>query len=282
MAQTDTTACLYIVATPIGNLADISQRAIDTLKQVDLILAEDTRHSKKLLNYLGISNHISSFHAHNESHKSHEFIKLIQNGQNIALISDAGTPLISDPGYPLVQAARNAGIKVTPIPGACAITAALSACGLACDKFYFEGFLPAKSCARRTRIKQLATSPVTTVYYESTHRIIDSLSDMAAVLGNDRQLVLAKELTKQFESFVQGSANEIITWLTEDTKRQQGEFVVIIEAYRAPEQDTGHIEQVLKILLKDLPMKQAVKLTCEITGGKKNAIYQLALDLSSS
>ena len=278
-AQATRLGTLYIVATPIGNRNDISMRALETLKTVDFILAEDTRHSQPLLSSLGIKKPLSSLHAHNEAHKSETVIQALQSGQSIALISDAGTPLISDPGFPLVQKARLSGIDVVPIPGPCALIAALSAAGIPSDIFTFAGFLPAKETARKSRLEALKSLTHTLIFYESTHRILDTLGDIASVFGKDFKLVLAKELTKAFERFVTGSAGEIQDWLNDDKNRCKGEFVLILPARAAEAADNGSNE-LLSTLLDELPLKQAVKLACKITGLPKNELYQKALDLN--
>lgn len=270
---------LYIVATPIGNRDDISLRAIDILKSVDQILAEDTRHSKQLLLPLGITTPLISLHAHNEAEKSNELILALKSGRSFALISDAGTPLISDPGYPLVNTARQQGINVIPIPGPCAVIAALSASGAPCDTFTFIGFLPAKSGARREKLAAFKTCEHTLVLYESTHRIIDCLHDISNVLGSEREIVLAKELTKTFEAFVSGNCTTILQWLTEDNARCKGEFVLIIPPC-SQKPESNH-QALLSVLLDELPLKQAVKIACQLTGGNKNELYKLALELSA-
>lgn len=274
------TGTLYIVATPIGNRDDISLRAINILKSVDHILAEDTRHSKQLLLPLGITTPLISLHAHNEAERSNDFITALQQGKSFALISDAGTPLISDPGFPLVRSARNAGIPVVPIPGACALITALSASGAPCDTFTFMGFLPAKSTARRSLLASLEGSKHTVVFYESTHRIKDCLEDIAAVLGDTREFVLAKELTKTFESFVSGNALDILHWLDADPARSKGEFVLIIPPHEIVPK--ANHDKLLSVLLAELPLKQAVKIACQLTGEPKNELYQLALSLSNT
>lgn len=267
---------LYIVATPIGNREDITLRAIQILKSVDFILAEDTRHSMPLLTSLGIKNKISSLHAHNEGDKSKQIVELLLKGQSAALISDAGTPLISDPGYPLVALARQHQIPVIPIPGACAVIAALSAAGVPCDAFSFLGFLPAKQKARKDKLASLSTQPHTLVFYESTHRIIECLDDVKEVYGEQSEVVLAKELTKSYERFISGTVVEVSAWLLEEAGRIKGEFVLIIPP-RAELPQTHSHEKLLAILLKELPLKRAVSVVCEITGGNKNEIYEMAL-----
>ncbi|HAT1771817.1 TPA: 16S rRNA (cytidine(1402)-2'-O)-methyltransferase [Legionella pneumophila] len=272
---------LYIVATPIGNREDISFRALNTLKNVDLILAEDTRHSKQLLTSLGIKNNLSSLHAYNEANKSKEIIEKLLHGKSIALISDAGTPLISDPGFPLVKQAHEHHIPVVPVPGACALIAALSAAGVPCDSFAFLGFLPAKQSARRHELQSLRSAPYTLVFYESTHRIIDSLNDIAEIYGQDYELVLAKEITKSFERFVSGKIREIIDWLLSDPGHTKGEFVLIFPPRSSNEELHSH-EKLLKILLEELPLKQAVTIACKLTNANKNQLYEEALKLKGS
>ncbi|MFC3908214.1 16S rRNA (cytidine(1402)-2'-O)-methyltransferase [Legionella dresdenensis] len=269
---------LYIVATPIGNLEDISQRAINTLKNVDAILAEDTRHSLPLLHALGIGKPLVSLHAHNENEKSQSIIEQLLHGSSFALISDAGTPLISDPGFVLVREARLNGIKVTPVPGACALIAALSVAGTPCDNFIFEGFLPAKQQARINKLQAILSRETTCVIYESTHRIIACLHDIATVFGQEYELVLAKEITKLYECFIQANCNEIINWLEAESGRVKGEFVLILPAVYA-QQDNSETDRILKILLEELPLKQAVKIAAQLTNISKNDLYKQALRL---
>lgn len=269
---------LYIVATPIGNLEDITLRAINTLKQVDLIAAEDTRHSGLLLQHLAIKAKLFALHDHNEQEKSQLLIEKLKSGLSIALISDAGTPLINDPGYHLVKACRENNINVVPIPGACAAIAALSASGLPSDKFSYEGFLPAKTKARQDYLTTLLDEPRTMIFYESTHRLLDTLLDMQTIWGSDKQIVLAKELTKTWETIVNFSILDLINWLQEDSNRQKGEFVLIVEGNNktADAIDSKAIN-TLKLLLKELPLKKAAAITAEIYGLKKNQLYQLGL-----
>ena len=269
---------LYIVATPIGNLDDITLRAINTLKQVDLIAAEDTRHSGLLLQHLAIKAKLFALHDHNEQEKSQLLIEKLKSGLSIALISDAGTPLINDPGYHLVKACRENNINVVPIPGACAAIAALSASGLPSDKFIYEGFLPAKTKARQDYLTTLLDEPRTMIFYESTHRLLDTLQDMQTIWGSDKQIVLAKELTKTWETIVNFSIIDLINWLQEDSNRQKGEFVLIVEGNNKTDDaiDTKAIN-TLKLLLKELPLKKAAAITAEIYGLKKNQLYQLGL-----
>lgn len=269
---------LYIVATPIGNLEDITLRAINTLKQVDLIAAEDTRHSGLLLQHLAIKAKLFALHDHNEQEKSQLLIEKLKSGLSIALISDAGTPLINDPGYLLVKACRENNINVVPIPGACAAIVALSASGLPSDKFSYEGFLPAKTKARQDYLTTLLDEPRTMIFYESTHRLLDTLQDMQTIWGSDKQIVLAKELTKTWETIVNFSILDLINWLQEDSNRQKGEFVLIVEGNNktADAIDPKAIN-TLKLLLKELPLKKAAAITAEIYGLKKNQLYQLGL-----
>ncbi|WP_133128080.1 16S rRNA (cytidine(1402)-2'-O)-methyltransferase [Legionella nagasakiensis] len=269
---------LYIVATPIGNLTDMSERAIKTLQSVDLILAEDTRHSQPLLTALGIKKPMRSLHAHNEASQSEQFIFTLLQGQSLALISDAGTPLISDPGFPLVKLAHEKNISVVPIPGACALIAALSAAGVSCDTFTFAGFLPAKQIARCQKLEKLKSYEHTLVFYESTHRILECIKDIAAIFGETTEIVLAKELTKSFERFISGNFTHIMEWLQADKNHIKGEFVLILPP-RAVEKDKKNYEDTLSILLAELPLKQAVKITSQLTKANKNELYKIALDL---
>ncbi|RUR02907.1 16S rRNA (cytidine(1402)-2'-O)-methyltransferase [Legionella septentrionalis] len=274
-----TPGTLYVVATPIGNRDDISVHALHVLQAVDAILAEDTRHSQPLLATLGIKKPLISMHAHNETKKCEGIVAELLAGRTFALISDAGTPLISDPGFPLVRLAREKQIAVVPIPGACALIAALSAAGVPCDTFTFAGFLPAKQTARLARLAALSKLTHTLVFYESTHRIKDSVADLMQVLGASCELVLAKELTKTFETFVTGSCEQILRWLTENPAHCKGEFVLIVPP-RATIENMEVQHHVLRILLAELPLKQAVKLACEITNGNKNELYKIALQWS--
>lgn len=272
---------LYVVATPIGNLEDWSPRAVATLKGVSLVAAEDTRHSGRLLQYFNITTRLVAVHDHNESARVDGLIEQIENGADIALISDAGTPLISDPGYRLVAAAQLAGLRVVPVPGACAAIAALSAAGLPSDRFIFEGFLPAKTVGRRERLRALVVEPRTLMFYEAPHRIAECLVDMVAEFGTERRVVLARELTKTFETIRQLPLGEMRDWVASDPDQQRGEIVLVLEG--APdttsEQDSSEADRVLAILLAELPVKQAASLAAEITGLKKNALYERALAL---
>lgn len=269
---------LYIVATPIGNLADMTYRAVQILQTVDFIAAEDTRHSRPLLQHYAIQTPLLSLHTHNEQQRSQELITQLQQGKNIALISDAGTPLISDPGYHLVHTARSHNIKVVPIPGASALITALSASGLPTDHFVFEGFLPAKAGARQKRLAELKTEIRTLIFYEAPHRIIDLVDDMLQILGTERYVVIARELTKQFETIHGDTLANLKTWLQDDANQQRGEFVVLVHGEHIDElAKQNDAYEVLKILLSELPVKQAASLAAKLTGAKKNELYQWAL-----
>jgi len=271
---------LYIVATPIGNLDDITLRAKKILSEVDAIAAEDTRHSRPLLNHLGIKSPLFALHEHNEEQKCGLVIERLQRGESIALISDAGTPLISDPGYRLVKAAHQAGLVVTPIPGASAMITALSVCGLATDRFCFEGFLSAKPGARREQLQKLADEQRTLVFYESSHRIVVSLKDMVEILGGEREATLARELTKRFETVRQATLAELQAFVTEDSNQQKGEFVILVSGKREDKSDSLDSEsrRIVELLGDELPVKQASKLAAEITGFKKRELYQHLLE----
>ncbi|WP_031568866.1 16S rRNA (cytidine(1402)-2'-O)-methyltransferase [Rheinheimera texasensis] len=275
-------AVLYIVATPIGHLDDISQRAVAVLREVAWVAAEDTRHSGKLLSHLGISARFLSLHDHNEKQRAASLVEKIKAGENVALISDAGTPLISDPGYSLVRLCRDAGVRVVPIPGPCALIAALCCAGLPTDKFHFIGFLPAKSGQRQQVLKDIPSGVGTVICYEAARRVIDTLQDVIAVYGAERELVLAKELTKTFEHFEHGTAAQIIAWLEEDPQRCQGEMVLMIAppAEKAADDINPVAQQTLRLLMAELPLKKAAALTAEIHGEKKNALYKLGLSWS--
>ncbi len=270
---------LYIVPTPIGNLADITQRALSVLRQVDLIAAEDKRHSSKLLSHFGITTPMFALHDHNEQDKADYLIQKLEQGTSIALISDAGTPLISDPGYHLVTRCRQANINVVPLPGPCAVITALSASGLPSDRFSFEGFLPPKSKARKDKFEEISQDPRTMIFYESPHRIIGSLDDMLAVLGQERQVVLARELTKTYETIYSAPLGELITWIGEDTNRTRGEMVVLIAGYKAQKEDLPQEAlRALTLLVKELPLKKAAGFVAELYHLKKNALYKWGLD----
>ena len=277
-------ASLYCVATPIGNLADISERAIKTLKAVDKIYAEDTRVTVRLLTHLGFQKTLVSLHDHNESARVAQVLADLEQGLNVALVSDAGTPLISDPGYHLVKEVAAAGFNIVPIPGACAVVAALSAAGLATDRFIFEGFLSAKSSGRKASFEQLKTETRTLIFYESSHRIEGFLEDLITVLGAARELVIARELTKLYESFYRGSAQVLLERLRVDNDMQKGEFVVLVKgASEVPEQGSVDVETVLQALLdEEIPVNQAAKIAARITGQAKNKLYRQAMEMSKS
>jgi 16S rRNA (cytidine1402-2'-O)-methyltransferase len=275
---------LYVVATPIGNLSDITLRALETLKIVDAIAAEDTRHTSGLLSHFGISKKLIAVHEHNEHQSAEKLLLQLKAGDNIALVTDAGTPGISDPGAVVVDFVRKAGVKVVPIPGASAVIAALSASGIAQNGFQFNGFLPASGAARRKALELLKIQTVTLVFYEAPHRIVESIVDMANVLGAARRITIARELTKTFETIHSCTLYDAEAWLQADANQQRGEFVLLVEAAAIKDADEMPEEtvRVLKLLLAELPLKQAVKLASEITHEKKNDLYEFALKLKSS
>lgn len=274
---------LYVVATPIGNLQDMSPRAIDTLKSVDCIACEDTRHSAPLLQHFMINTQTLALHEHNERERTEKLLERLQKGESIALISDAGTPLINDPGYFLVREARNAGIRVVPIPGASAVIAALSVSGLPTDRFCYEGFLPAKSKHRFDQLKLLQNETRTIVFYEAPHRVLESLEDMLQIFGPAREVVMARELTKMYETVYSAPLQELIEWVKQDENQQRGEIVLMVKGAETTEEETNPIsvDHVLQILLRDLSLKQAVDLAAKILNKRKNEIYQRALQLKT-
>ena len=275
---------LYVVATPIGNLGDITLRAIDTLKQVDAIAAEDTRHSTGLLSHFGISKKLIAVHEHNEQQSAQLLLQRIQQGEQIALITDAGTPGISDPGAVVVDVLISHGVKVVPIPGASAVVAALSASGITDNGFMFVGFLPASGAQRRKKLETLQALETTLVFYEAPHRIVECVQDLAKVLGDERRITIARELTKTFETMHRCLLKDAGAWLGHDTNQQRGEFVLLVEAplpQESVEVDQA-AERVLRLLLEALPLKQAAKLASEITGAKKNALYEMALNIKDA
>ncbi|MHB0766778.1 16S rRNA (cytidine(1402)-2'-O)-methyltransferase [Stutzerimonas sp. NM35] len=279
-AVNSTAGVLYVVATPIGNLEDISARALRILREVALIAAEDTRHSARLLQHFGIGTPLAACHEHNERDEGGRFIGRLLAGEDVALVSDAGTPLISDPGYHLVRQARAAGVRVVPVPGACALVAALSAAGLPSDRFIFEGFLPARQAARRARLEHLREEPRTLIFYEAPHRILECLQDLETVFGEDRPAVLGRELTKTFETLKGLPLAQLRAWVEADSNQQRGECVLVIGGWQAPEGDEAvdaDARRVLQLLLAELPLKRAAAVAAEITGVRKNLLYQLAL-----
>nr|WP_217433463.1 MULTISPECIES: 16S rRNA (cytidine(1402)-2'-O)-methyltransferase [Pseudomonas] len=272
---------MYVVATPIGNLDDMSARALKVLANVALIAAEDTRHSIRLLQHFGIDTPLAACHEHNERDEGGRFITKLLAGEDVALVSDAGTPLISDPGYHLVRQARAAGVDVVPVPGACALIAALSAAGLPSDRFIFEGFLPAKSAGRRGRLEQVKEEPRTLIFYEAPHRILECLEDMKLVFGAERPALLARELTKTFETLKGLPLAELCEFVAGDSNQQRGECVVLVGGWSAPEGEAAisvQAQRVLDLLLAELPLKRAAALAAEITGVRKNLLYQAALE----
>ena len=284
MSDLKTISTLYVVATPIGNLGDITLRALEILKGVDAIAAEDTRHTAGLLSHFGISKKLIAVHEHNEHQSAEKLLAQLNAGENIALVTDAGTPGISDPGAVVVDFVRKAGIKVVPIPGASAVIAALSASGIAQNGFLFHGFLPASGAARRKALDVLKAQTVTLVFYEAPHRIVESVNDMANVLGAERRVTFAREITKTFETIYSCNLGDAKAWLEADTNQQRGEFVLLIEAaeIKAAEEFSEETVRILKLLMLDLPLKQAVKLAAEISNEKKNDLYEFALQLKSA
>lgn len=273
-----TPGALYIVATPIGNLNDITLRAIETLKTVDLILAEDTRRAKILLNAYKINTRLQSYHAHNEKELANNFIKQIISGENIALISDAGTPLIQDPGFLLVKRGIELNIPIIPIPGASALITALCASGIGCDRFLFAGFLPPKKQARIKLLQKLMNAEHTIIFYEATHRIIDAIIDIQKVFGENYYFVIAKELTKTFETFLRGTASEILDCFTQDKALIKGEFVILLPPVPCKNNNSDD-EKLLKTLLNSLSLTQAVNIAAKFSGTSKNKLYALALTI---
>ena len=274
---------LYIVATPIGNLEDLSARATRVLEKADIVAAEDTRHSGRLLQHLGLRKRLVALHDFNERARAGSVLDELEAGLDVALISDAGTPLISDPGYVLVREARLRGLRVSPIPGPCALVTALSAAGLPTDRFLFVGFLPAKRSGRQSVLGELRRERATLVFYESPHRILDTLADIAQVFGDDRELVLGRELTKTFETFYSGSVGDVLAQLESDPHGSKGEFVVMVHGAEPAEENSagGMVEtdQLLRVLMAELPVKKVTKMVSELTGRSRNELYQRALEL---
>ena len=272
---------LYVVATPIGNLQDISLRALEVLKTVDAIAAEDTRHTSHLLSHFAIQKKLIAVHEHNEQKSAQILLERLRAGESIALVTDAGTPGISDPGAIVVDVLREAGVSVVPVPGASAVVAALSASGITANGFMFQGFLPASGSQRRKVLEGLKAYVSTLVFYEAPHRIIECVEDLATVLGPERRITIARELTKTFETFHRCALQDAKMWLESDPNQQRGEFVLMVEAAALVEQAdiSEDVGRILRLLLADLPLKQAVKLATEITGVKKNILYEYALKL---
>ncbi|MFN7087457.1 MAG: 16S rRNA (cytidine(1402)-2'-O)-methyltransferase [Burkholderiales bacterium] len=272
---------LYVVATPIGNLRDVSLRALDVLKSVDVVAAEDTRVAARLLGHYGIAVKVVALHEHNEQRMVPQVLALLAAGKSVALVSDAGTPAVSDPGARLVAAVAEAGYRVVPLPGANAAITALSAAGLATPRFLFYGFLPARAAERRRELEKLKKLPYALVFYEAPHRVVDSIADLRTVFGADRRVVIARELTKMFETIHVCTLAEADAWLGENADRRKGEFVLIVDGRIAAADDEQQVRarHLLPILLAELPLAQAVALATKITGGKRNELYDLALRL---
>jgi 16S rRNA (cytidine1402-2'-O)-methyltransferase len=280
-----TKGVLYVVATPIGNLEDFSTRALETLRSVDLIAAEDTRHTRPLLRHYGIHTPMQALHEHNERGQVERILGLMSDGRSVAMVSDAGTPLISDPGFPLVREAAAAGFSVVPIPGPSALTCALSAAGLPTDRFLFAGFPPRGANQRRHWFDELAPERATLVFYESGHRILASLADMVESFGPEREGVVARELTKLHETFLRGSLSQLMARVTEDDDQRKGEFVVLVAGAVSVAQSRSlsiDVETLLQRLLQEMSLKKAVSVVAELTGGKKNQLYEQALKLKQA
>lgn len=275
-------AVLYVVATPIGNLADMVPRAIEVLQAVDLIAAEDTRHSKRLMQHFNIGTPMVAYHDHSGSSAVEGLLERLRSGQSLALISDAGTPLVSDPGYRLVDAVLAAGFKVVPVPGASAAIAALSAAGLPSDRFIFEGFLVAKQQGRLKQLQSLVEETRTLIFYEAPHRLLACIEDMQSVFGGDRVAVLARELTKTFETIHRAPLCELSEWVAADSNQQRGECVLLVAGYRGDNDLDAEARRVFELLSDELPLKQAAALGAKITGVKKNLLYQYGLKRKSS
>lgn len=272
---------LYVVATPIGNLQDITLRALEVLKAVEVIAAEDTRHTSGLLSHYAIRKKLVAVHEHNEHQAAEQLLARLRAGESVALVTDAGTPGISDPGAVVVDIVRQAGIAVVPVPGASAVITALSASGIRHNGFSFIGFLPASGSQRRKMLESLKAQKTTLVFYEAPHRVVESVEDMAAVLGGERKLTIARELTKTFETFHSCRLDEAVAWLQADPNQQRGEFVLLIESLPEPESTeiAPEVDRMLRLLMAELPLKQAVKLAAEISGEKKNALYEYGLKI---
>ena len=275
---------IYVVATPIGNLGDMTARAIEVLNKVDLILAEDTRHSLPLLRHFQIQTQCQAFHEHNEKSVAESICTRVKKGESVALISDAGVPLISDPGFPLVRMAHEQSIDVVPLPGACAAISAVSVAGLATDRFSFEGFLPAKAAAKRKVLEVLLDEPRTMIFYESPRRVVETLSIMCDVFGNDRRAVLARELTKLFETVRNLPLKELLAFVESDANQIKGEIVLLLEGKTKIDVDEteAEIKKILSVLLEEVSLKQAVSITMKLKGLKRNQVYPLALALKEN
>jgi len=270
--------CLYIVATPIGNLDDITIRAQTVLSDVDVIAAEDTRHTKRLLQHLDIKTPIRAYHDFSSDTAALKLLKIVEDGGSVALVSDAGTPLISDPGYALVKAAHEQGIKVSPIPGASAVTAILSAAGLPSDRFSFEGFLPAKNTQRFNSLQGLLYETRTMVFYEAPHRIVESLKTFIEVFGAEREATIGRELTKTFETISNAKLGELLELTLNDSNQQRGEFVIVLKGYKAAREDVSEeAKRLMGLLEKEMPPKKAAKIAAEYTGDSSKLIYQWRL-----
>ncbi|MCH9695051.1 MAG: 16S rRNA (cytidine(1402)-2'-O)-methyltransferase [Gammaproteobacteria bacterium] len=270
---------LFIVATPIGNLEDLTPRARQTLDSVSLIAAEDTRHTGRLLSHIGCKTRLMAMHDHNEAEALRPVIRMLQDGESVALVSDAGTPLVSDPGFRLVRAAHAAGIAVSPVPGASAVTAALSAAGIATDRFCFEGFAPAKRVARQQWLEQLATEARTIVLYESVHRIVDCLADMVDAFGADRRAFIGREMTKMHEQCVQGTLLDLSEQVASGAIKSKGEFVIVVSGNPVQEASAWDVDVLLRELARHLPAKEAARISAKLSGEKKNALYDRLLQL---
>jgi 16S rRNA (cytidine1402-2'-O)-methyltransferase len=276
-------ATLYVVATPIGNVGDISLRALNVLTIADAVACEDTRNTAQLLARYGLSKPLLAAHEHNEREVAAKLVARLQQGERIALVSDAGTPAVSDPGARIVDAVRHAGLNVVPLPGASAAVTALSASGLVNDRFHFIGFLPAKAKQRDAMLESLRHESSTLVFYEAPHRIVDTVTALATIFEPTRQIILARELTKLFEEIHRCALADAPAWFDADSHRQKGEFVILVEGAPAADDDgMAEAERILKILLAECPLKQAAALAAQITGQKKNALYDLALQLKGA
>ncbi|MBO1923683.1 16S rRNA (cytidine(1402)-2'-O)-methyltransferase [Thiomicrorhabdus sp. 6S3-12] len=276
---------LYVVATPIGNLQDITHRALEVLAAVDWVAAEDTRHTRPLLQNFAINQNLISLHEHNESERSEQLLQRLLAGENGALVSDAGTPLINDPGYVLVKRLRQAGVAVVPVPGASAVITALSAAGLPTDRFTYEGFLPAKSSKRIQQLTLLAEESRTLVFYESPHRLLDSLADMTQVFGESRQIVVARELSKQFEQFVSGEFHEVVEYFSANRDKVRGEFVLMVQGFEQssqPSQQSDYDPLIESLMKQGLPVKQISEIVADYFSVKKKAVYQRVLELKDA